>query len=183
MFQKQIQDGVYLKLLEERHADEVFAVVERERTYLREWLPWVDMTTEAEHTANFIRTSLEQFASNDGFSAGIWSGNEFIGGIGTHKIDWLYRRVEIGYWIAQGFQGRGIVTDASRAVIDHAFEEWKLNRVEIHCAAGNERSCAIPKRLGFQWEGLLREAQLLNGEYQDINVYALLAREWAELKR
>src|SRR5690348_6582399 len=111
MFQKQIQDGVYLKLLEERHADEVFAVVERERTYLREWLPWVDMTTEAEHTANFIRTSLEQFASNDGFSAGIWSGNEFIGGIGTHKIDWLYRRVEIGYWIAQGFQGRGIVTD------------------------------------------------------------------------
>jgi ribosomal-protein-serine acetyltransferase len=182
VFQKQIQDGVYVKLLEERHADEVFAVVERERTYLREWLPWVDLTTEIEHTANFIRTSLEQFASNDGFSAGFWSGNEFIGGIGTHKIDWLYRRVEIGYWIAQGFQGRGIVTDASRAVIDHAFEEWQLNRVEIHCAAGNEKSCAIPKRLGFQWEGLLREAQLLNGEYQDIHVYAMLAREWEKLK-
>jgi ribosomal-protein-serine acetyltransferase len=182
MFQRQIQEGVYVKLLEERHADEVFAVVDRERAYLREWLPWVDLTTEVEFTLNFIRTSLDQFASNDGFSAGIWSGSEFIGGIGTHKMDWLNRRVEIGYWIAQGFQGRGIVTDACRAVIDHAFNEWKLNRVEIHCAAGNEKSCAIPKRLGFQWEGMLREAQLLNGKYQDIHVYGMLARDWAKLK-
>jgi len=178
MFQKTIRDGVYLKVLEERHAPEVFAVVDRERNYLREWLPWVDMSTEVEDTLNFIKTSLQQFAGNDGFSAGIWSGDEFIGGIGTHRIDWLYRRVEIGYWIAQKYQGRGIVTDACRAVIDHAFDEWKLNRVEIHCATGNAKSCAIPKRLGFQLEGLLREAQLLNGEYLDINVYGMLARDW-----
>ena len=89
----------------------------------------------------------------------------------------------IGYWIAQGFRGRGIVTDACRAVIDYAFLESKLNRVEIHCAAGNEKSCAIPQRLGFQLEGLLREAQLLNGEYQDIHVYGMLARDWTKLKR
>lgn len=183
MFQNKIQDGVYVKLLEERHADEVFAVVDRERVHLRQWLPWVDLTTEVEVTLNFIRASLEQFAGNDGFAGGIWRDDEFIGGIGTHRIDWLNRRVEIGYWIAQGFQGRGIVTDACRAVIDHAFEEWKLNRVEIHCAAGNEKSCAIPKRLGFQWEGLLREAQLLNGAYQDIHVYGMLARDWPTLKR
>jgi ribosomal-protein-serine acetyltransferase len=178
MFQKAIRDGVYLQVLEERHAPEVFAVVDRERNYLREWLPWVDMSIEVEDTLNFIKTSLQQFAGNDGFSAGIWSGDEFIGGIGTHRIDWLYRRVEIGYWIAQKYQGRGIVTDACRAVIDHAFDEWKLNRVEIHCATGNAKSCAIPKRLGFQLEGLLREAQLLNGEYLDINVYGMLARDW-----
>lgn len=183
MFEKKIQEGVCLRLMEERHAPEVFTVVDRERAYLREWLPWVDMTTEAEHTLNFIKTSLDQFANNDGFSAGIWSGDEFVGGIGTHKIDWLYRRVEIGYWIAQRFQGRGIVTDACRAVMEHAFHGWKLNRVEIHCATGNQKSCAIPKRLGFQFEGLLREAQLLNGRYLDINVYAMLAREWAALKR
>jgi ribosomal-protein-serine acetyltransferase len=178
MFHKKIRDGVYLKVLEERHAPEVYALVERERAHLREWLPWVDMTTEVEHTLNFIKTSLQQFAGNDGFSAGIWSGEEFIGGIGTHKIDWLYRRVGIGYWIAREFQGRGIVTDACRAVIEHAFHEWMLNRVEIHCAVGNEKSCAIPKRLGFQFEGVLREAQLLNGEYHDIHVYAMLARDW-----
>ncbi len=178
MFQRQIQDGVYLQLLEERHAEQVFAVVDRERAYLREWLPWVDKTTEVEYTANFIKISLEQFAHQQGIAAGIWRGGEFIGGIGTHNTDWVNRKVEIGYWLASGFQGRGIVTAACRALINDAFHEWKLNRVEIHCATGNEKSCAIPKRLGFQFEGTLRAAQLLRGTYMDINVYSMLSREW-----
>jgi ribosomal-protein-serine acetyltransferase len=50
--------------------------------------------------------------------------------------------------------------------------------VEIHCAIGNEKSCAIAKRLGFQFEGVLRQGQLLNGNYVDINVYSMLAGEW-----
>lgn len=178
MFEKAIQDGVYLRLLEERHAPEVFAVVDREREYLREWLPWVDSTTEVEYTANFIRISLEQFARGDGLAAGIWVGTEFAGGIGTHKIDWLNRRAEIGYWLASGFQGRGIVTAACRALISHAFDDLKLNRLEIRCATGNVKSCAIPKRLGFHFEGRSREAQLVNGVYLDLNVYAMLCREW-----
>jgi ribosomal-protein-serine acetyltransferase len=103
VFHKKIRDGVTVKLMEERHAPEVYAVVDRERAYLREWLPWVDMSTSVEHTRNFIKTSLQQFAGNDGFSAGIWLGDELIGGIGTHKIDWLYRRVEIGYWLAHNY--------------------------------------------------------------------------------
>ena len=178
MFHKQIQDGVYLKLLEERHAPAAFAAVDQDREHLGEWLPWVDQTTEVDYTAAFIQTSLEQFARNEALAAGIWCGEEFIGGIGTHKIDWLNRKVEIGYWIASRFQGRGIITAACRALIDHAFGEWKLNRVEIHCADGNEKSCAIAKRLGFQFEGVLRKAQLVNGEYLDIRVYALLFEEW-----
>jgi ribosomal-protein-serine acetyltransferase len=178
MFQKTIQEGVYLKLLEERHAPEVFAAVDRERAYLREWLPWVDASNEVADTRAFIESSLRQFSANEGFAGGIWCGDEFVGGIGTHKIDWLNRRVEIGYWISAGYQGRGIVTNACRVVIEHAFREWKLNRVEIHCATGNTKSCAIPKRLGFQFEGTLREAQRIGDSYQDIQVYAMLARDW-----
>jgi ribosomal-protein-serine acetyltransferase len=178
MFRRIIRDDLYLALLEERHAEEVFAVVDRERAYLRKWLPWVDPTRTADDILKFIKDSLQQFASNEGFAAGIWSGEEFAGVIGTHKVDWQYRKAEMGYWIASKFQGRGIVTDAARAVIDHAFVAWKLNRVEIHCATGNAKSCAIPQRLGFQFEGVHRQAQLLNGSYLDINVYSLLAGEW-----
>lgn len=182
MFRRNLRDGVYLKLLEERHAPAIFAVVDRERAYLREWLPWVDPTTAVEHTLKFIKSTLEQFANNQGLVAGIWCGDEYAGTIGTHQIDWLNRRVEIGYWIASRFQGRRIVTDACRALIDHAFAEWKLNRVEIHCAPGNKKSCGIPRRLGFQLEGVLRQGQLLDGKYVDINVYAMLAREWKNSK-
>jgi ribosomal-protein-serine acetyltransferase len=181
MFRLTIQECVYLTLMEERHAEVIFAAVERDRAYLREWLPWVDMSTGVDDILKFIRRSLEQFANNEGLSAGIWCEGEFAGTVGTHKIDWLNRKVEIGYWLASKFQGRGIVTAGCRALTHHAFSEWKLNRVEIHCAIGNEKSCGIAKRLGFQFEGRQREGQLLNGKYVDINVYAMLASEWRAL--
>jgi ribosomal-protein-serine acetyltransferase len=181
MFRLTIQEGVYLTLIEERHADVVFDAVERDRARLREWLPWVDMSTGVDDVLKFIRRSLDQFASNEGMVAGIWCEGEFAGTVGTHKIDWLSRKVEIGYWLASKFQGRGIITAACRALTHHAFSEWKLNRVEILCAVGNEKSCAIAKRLGFQFEGVLREGQLLNGKYVDINVYAMRASEWRAL--
>ena len=72
------------------------------------------------------------------------------------------------------------MTSACRAFIDHAFDEWQLHRVEIHCATGNQRSCAIPERLGFQLEGVLRDAQLVNEKYYDIKVYSMLAGEWSK---
>jgi len=180
MFQRDIRDGVYLKLLEDRHAAAIFAVVNRDRAYLRKWLPWVDLTARADDTLKFVKATLAQFANNEGLTAGIWQGKEYVGTVGTHKIDWLNRKVEIGYWLASKFQGRGIVTGACRLLTDHAFEEWKLNRVEIHCAPGNKKSCAIPKRLGFQLEGVLRKAQLVSGKYLDTNVYGMLARDWTK---
>lgn len=180
MFPWRLKDGVFLEPLEEKHAPEVFALVDRERAYLRQWLPWVDQTLEVADSLAFIQTASAQYADNDGLTLGIWCGGRFAGTIGTHKIDWLNRRVELGYWIASGLQGRGIVTLACRALIRHAFIEWKLNRVEIHCATGNRRSCAIPARLGFRFEGTLRQAQLVNGAYWDIHLYGLLAGEWGE---
>ena len=180
MFRLTIQDGVDLTLMEERHADVIFDAVERDRAYLREWLPWVDQSTSVDDVLKFIRTSLDQFANNEGMATGIWCEGEFAGTIGTHKIDWLNRKVEIGYWLAAKFQGRGIISAGCRALTHHAFSEWKLNRVEIHCATGNMKSCAIAKRLGYRFEGVLREAQLLNGNYVDTNVYSMLASEWQQ---
>jgi ribosomal-protein-serine acetyltransferase len=178
VFQTQIRESLFLQLLEERHALEIFRVVDRERSYLRQWLPWVDSTTAVEHTRDFIKTSREQFAADEGLAAGIWCGDEFAGTVGTHKINWPNRKVEIGYWIASKFQGQGIITSACHSLIDHAFQHWDLNRVEIHCATANKRSCSVAERLGFQFEGVVREAQLVGTRYLDLNAYAMLAREW-----
>ena len=180
MFTRSLRNGIELKLFEDRHAESLFAAVEHDRAYLREWLQWVDPTRSVEDIRNFIKMSLDQFAHKEGLAAGIWRGYTCIGSIGSHKIDWLNRKLEFGYWIAREFQGRGIITEASRAFIDHAFQEWKMNRVEIHCATGNVRSCAVPKRLGFQLDGTMRHAQLLNGQYVDILVFGLLAQEWKD---
>ena len=178
MFQLLIRDRISIQILEGRHAEAIYAVVDREREHLRPWLPWVDLSTNSEYTLRFIRGALEQFAHNQGFSAAIWVDGEIAGGIGFHNVNWLYQNVEMGYWLARKFQGQGIATDATRALINYAFDEWKLNRVEIRCATGNTRSAAVPKRLGFTLEGTLREAQLVGDKFLDLFVYGMLAREW-----
>lgn len=161
-----------------RHAEEVYALVDRDRKYLRQWLPWVDATTSPDHTSHFIQTALDQFAAGNGFHAGIWWANQFAGVVGFQKIDWLNRKVELGYWLGESFQGKGIMTDACRAVIDHAFRCWNLNRVQIQCATENAKSSAIPRRLGFTLEGTLREAQRLHEGYVDLQLFAMLAKDW-----
>src|SRR5580698_10581145 len=163
MFSAAIQPGAELRLLEERHAPALFALVDGEREYLRQWMPWVDSRSSEADISAFIRNALEQFADNRGFSAGIWVDGSLAGVITLHKIDWLNRKGEIGYWLAREFQGRGVMTDAARAVTEHALVELDLNRIEIQCAVANSKSSAIPKRLGFTFEGILREAQLLHG--------------------
>ncbi len=178
MFTHSLEGGVEMRILEVRHAPLVYETVARNREYLRRWLPWVDKTHSVDDVEAFIKMALEQFAENQGFAAGIFRGPECLGTIGFHRIDWANKKVELGYWLEEASQGKGIITNACRAAIDHAFDEWRMIRVEIHCATSNEKSCAIPKRLGFQLEGVQRDGQILNGTPVDIKVYAMLAREW-----
>jgi ribosomal-protein-serine acetyltransferase len=178
MFRATVRPDVEMRILEERHAPEVFALVNQDRAYLRQWLPWVDSSLGEDDSLAFIRSALDQFAAGDAINAGIWNRGRFAGVLGTHKINRLYRKVELGYWLGESFQGRGIMSDCCRAMVTHLFEELDLNRVEICCAVGNTRSVAIPKRLGFKLEGTLREADFSCGEYHDLHVFGMLKKEW-----
>jgi ribosomal-protein-serine acetyltransferase len=178
MFSATLRPGVELRLPEERFASEIFKVVDRERKQLSEWITWVHERTCEEDILAWIRAVLNQFAENKGFSAVIWVEGRIAGVIGILPIDWRDRKAEIGYWLAKEFEGRGLITDASRVVIRHLLIELDLHRVEIHCASGNTRSRAVARRLGFRHEGTLRERKLLNGHFVDLEVYGLLRQEW-----
>ncbi len=178
MFVWRLNEHTELRLVEERHAEALFDLVDRNRHHLREWLPWVDGSNSVEDTREFIRGVLRRFADGNGFAAGIWHHGVLAGMIDLHAIDYVNHSTSIGYWISRGFQGKGIVTTACRAVVDYAFEELGLNRVEIRCAPGNRRSRAIPERLGFVQEGTLRQVQWLNDRFEDLVVYSMLANEW-----
>jgi|SRR5947209_2970236 len=178
MFRLQFRPDAALVLLEERHAAEIYEIVHRDREHLAEWLPWVDMTHSAADIAIFIRRSLEQFARNDGFHAGILRNGRICGFLGLKTVDWTNRKTEIGYWLAADCQGQGLITDACRGLIDLAFGEWNLHRIEIRVAVGNRRSAAVPGRLGFVLEGTHRHAQKLRNKWLDLQVFGLLADEW-----
>ena len=178
MFSYKLSENTELRLLEERHAQELTDLSNRNREHLRAWLPWVDSNRTVEDRKNFIKGTLEQFAQNNGFTAGIWHEGRLAGVIGYHSIDWENRSTSLGYWLGEEFQGRGLVTASCRALVDHAFEELNLNRVSIACATENKRSRAIPERLGFRREGVVRQAEWLYDHFVDHVVYATLASEW-----
>lgn len=174
MFHVRLDDATELRLLELRHAPELFHLCDANREHLRRFLPWVDLTQSADDVAKFIESALQQFAANNGFHAGIWHWSKLAGCAGMHPIDWDNSNVSLGYWIDQAHQGKGFATAACRAIIRHCFDTLGLHRVEIRCAATNDRSCAIPRRLGFLHEGTLRGAQKLGDQWHDIHVFARL---------
>lgn len=178
MFRRDIGPGAELRILEKRHAEPLFSLFDRNRAHLRRWLPFVDSSTTVGDSQKFIEAGLRQFADNNGFHAGIWIDGQIAGCIGFHAISWHNRKTSIGYWIGEEFQGRGLVTAACRAFVDHAITELKLNRVEIGCATENRKSRAIPERLGFKSEGISRDAEWLYDQFVDHQVYSMLAREW-----
>lgn len=178
MFCRIVDNDLKLCLLEERHAGQLFELVDKNRDHLRRWLPWVDSTTAVDDSKAFIQSALQQYASNEGFQAAIFYREQLIGMNGYHTIDWPNRSVEIGYWLAADFQGRGLMARTSRFLVNYAFNELDLNRVVIRCAVGNDKSAAIPKRLGFTQEGIFRQQQQLNDAFVDLVVYSMLAVEW-----
>lgn len=179
MFRWDIGDHIELRLLEEHHADEVYAAVERNRDHLRRWLPWVDRTRGVEDVRNFLSGASDAYHRGEELHAGIFSYGKFAGTVAHHRIDVLNRNVSIGYWLDATVEGKGIMTRCCRTLVRHLFEERKLHRVEIRCASGNTRSCAVANRLGFTREGVMRDNQWVNDRYLDMVVWSLLEQEYA----
>jgi ribosomal-protein-serine acetyltransferase len=170
--------GAFLRPLEESDAVELARLVAANRAYLAEWLPWAAGESVVETHLEFIRRTRRQLADDDGFQTAIVEGGAVVGVIGFHRVDWVNRATSLGYWIAEASQGRGTVTEGVRALTAHAFDAWKLNRVEIRAAIGNTRSAAIPVRLGFVHEGILRQSERHGEAFKDLAVYAMLAADW-----
>jgi ribosomal-protein-serine acetyltransferase len=177
-FQRPINAHAELRLLQEADADILFALTEANRAYLRKWLPWVDGTRTVEDSLRFIRESLRQLHHNNGFQTGIWQNGKLAGVVGYNYINHERQQTELGYWLGEAYQGNGLMTDACRVLIDYAFETLKLKRVEIRCAFGNTKSCAIPKRLGFAYEGVIGQLEWLYDRYIDVHVYRMLVENW-----
>lgn len=177
MFTFRLDERTYLRLPEESDADELYAVIAANRDHLSRWMPWAIHQT-LEGTLDFIRLSRRQFAENRGLTALVVEGDRIIGTLGLNDINAENSSAFIGYWIAQQSQGRGTMTRAVRGLIEHAFARLKLNRIEIHAGVENKRSRAIPERLGFKQEGVLREAERVGDRFVDHVVYGLLASEW-----
>jgi ribosomal-protein-serine acetyltransferase len=173
----QVNEETQLRLLEERHIEEYFALIERNKEYLREWVAVEAYEGSVETLRAYLKQRLLQFVNGEGYHLGIWYQDALVG-ILDYRMNWRNCKVELGYWLDAAMQGKGIVTQACRTMVRHAFEEHKVHKVEISCAIDNPRSRAVAERLGFLQEGILRQVVRLHNRYVDGVFYGLLVDEW-----
>ncbi|WP_417581851.1 GNAT family N-acetyltransferase [Nitrincola sp.] len=163
--------------IQPQEAPALFALIETNRDYLRQWLPWLDEHRSVEDTGRFIRNITQLFEQQQAFHVGLYRDEEIIGMMSIHYLDWRNRKAALGYWIGEAFQGKGRVTESCKTLINFCFNDLNLNRLEMHCAVHNIASRKIPERLGFEFEGVIREVEWLYDHWVDHALYAILRKD------
>ena len=100
--------------------------------------------------------------------------HQFYGAVGFNDIHPVHRRAEIGFWLLPEYWGRGIVPEAAEAACHYGFERMNLHRIYAYVETANTNSSSVLRKLHFVSEGTLKECELKNGQWIDLDVYALV---------
>lgn len=176
-----IDEELVLRDWQPDDAAELFKLVDHSRQHLRQWFPWVDMTQKADHSLQFIQQSRSRQRNQEGLTLAIVYNRKIVGSMGMHEWNHQLKKAQIGYWIAEDYQGKGIVHRCLNGFIDFLFNRVGLNKVEIQFMVSNKRSAAVSERLGCKVEGIIRQGYILNGNYHDLVITGLLKTEWKGL--
>lgn len=173
-----IFDEIELRRFRDTDAGQIAETVLRNSAHLVPFMDWMTPDYSIESAKNFIVDSTESAKRKESLGFGIFRRDDLLGSIGFVNFDWMARRTEIGYWIDQTEEGRGIVSRCCETLIRVAFDDLDLNRIEIRCSNRNKRSSAIPMRFGFTLEGCLRQSEFRGGQLHDFVIFGLLRSEW-----
>jgi ribosomal-protein-alanine N-acetyltransferase len=156
-------------------ADEFIAEVSQSRALHR---PWIDMADTAPRFATYLeRASREDQAA---YLIRHHSCGRLVGFVNINNIvRGPLQSGFLGYGAFAGHAGRGLMTEGLRAVIDRAFGELALHRLEANIQPDNGRSIELVQRLGFEHEGFSRRYLRVDGDWRDHERWALLADDWA----
>lgn len=178
MYHFKVDHQLTIRMLKINEATKLLSLINYSRPYLSPWISWIDNIQTIDDAEDYIRYCFDAYAHRDQLDAGLFYKNRLVGVVSYDEFDWEHRIGYIGYFLNKKEQGKGIMTRAVQAMIGQAFTYFKLNKIEIRVATENERSQAIPERLHFKKEGVLRSVEKLKGKYVDNIVYGLLKDEW-----
>ncbi|MDA9556039.1 GNAT family N-acetyltransferase [Vibrio sp.] len=173
MFTKQIDETLKLFLLTPIKADLVYNLIDENRAYLTRWMTWPPKVTSSDDTRNFIKDTLVGLSEMKEMACGIEYEGHLVGVVTFNEINFDLKKVTIGYWISDQYQGKGIITKSCQALIDYAFDSLEMQKVEIRVATENYPSQKVCERLGFTLEGTIRNAEHLHGHIVDHQLYGL----------
>jgi ribosomal-protein-serine acetyltransferase len=170
-----LKEDAHLRLLQREDAENLFSLVNRNREFLGQFLAWPSKTLSVQDSKDFIEATLEA-----ALTFGVFYQEALAGIASYHPIDKANKRVALGYWLGEDFQGKGLMTKAVGFLVSNGFRSLGLNRIEIFCATLNKPSQAIPERLHFKKEGTLRSAEVVGDRVYDHFVYSIIKSEVRE---
>jgi len=136
-----------------------------------------------DETLAFLKRIEDDFATGVGLTWGIRMGREFCGIFSIISIlrshrALRYDRGEVACWCARNMQGRGVMTEAGKRIIEFSFTRLALNRLVVGHDVENLPSQRMNERLGFKLIGIEHEAFMKNGRWIDIKIYELLRKDY-----
>ncbi|MBI0576992.1 GNAT family N-acetyltransferase [Neobacillus cucumis] len=155
----------------------VYAATQASIKELKPWMPWAHKNQTEEDVEVNIRDAHAKFLTREDLRLHLFDKEtgEFIGSSGLHRINWTVPKFEIGYWIDTRYSRRGYITEAVQGITEFAFTELKARRVEIRCDTKNTKSRAIPEKLGFTLEGILKN-DALSGDGKELRDTCVFAK-------
>jgi RimJ/RimL family protein N-acetyltransferase len=129
--------------------------------------------------ASWIATHAENWSRNNVLALAICDrrSHELLGAISL-DLDEMHRHGEIGYWIGAKYWGNGYATEAARAMVDYAFTDLRLHRVQARHFVRNPASGRVLQKLGMKREGTHRDLYVRWEQFETVDVYAILESEW-----
>lgn len=174
-----IDASTRLRELTSEDASTLYALVDSNRKYLRQWLSWVDMQQGPHDAGQFIEGARNDNQAGVALLLGIEHEGDIVGVIGFYEFDNENRHTSMAYWISSSHQGKGIVSSSCERLIEYAFTDLGLNRVVMQIAEDNIRSRRVAERIGLACEGTSRQSEWLYDHFVNQVIYAVVADQWS----
>ena len=142
---------------------------------LAPWMPWCHPGYTMEEAKAWVESQISAFAEGDEYEFVVVDGEgRLLGGCGINQIDWNHRRANLGYWVRSTEGGRGVAVEAVRQLVEWAFENTELDRLEVVVATGNARSLRVAEKAGAVHECVQRKRLVLRGVGHDAVMFSFV---------
>lgn len=171
-FQLSDTEKVSLVFPDEKYADDLFTIIDKERDRLMAFLPWASQMINVSDEEKFLRYAKEKMQKQELFLLIILVNQQAVGMIDFHNFNQITKQAEVGYWLSEKYEKRGIMSKSLRWLMAYGFNSLKLKKIEIQVDKKNNNSLKIPRRLGFSEDKIIKNFTYYNGLHHDFVIFS-----------
>jgi ribosomal-protein-serine acetyltransferase len=182
IFPVKITEECVLRPFNETDANGLTMVIESNRDFLKQTMNWQDYFHSEEDSRSFISKAMDHYSRGNALSLCIDRLGNIIGMICFNEIKKDSEKEEmigeIGYWLDQTMNGRGIMTAALKSIVKIGFNAYLLSKIFISCGTENGKSRRVAERCGFEFLHEIKGFEILYGKTIDHYLFVLDKCKW-----